>query len=62
MTDDARNLAVFVASSKDELAGQHPPRSAAPYQRWAERAAHRWPSLPSWDPPENSDAQPLRPA
>jgi len=56
--DHAGNLAVFVAPDEDELAGQHAPRPPAPYERWAEWAAHRWPSLPSWDPPNNSCAQP----
>lgn len=63
MTEDdhAGNLAVFQAPDEDELAGQHAPRPPAPYERWAAWAAERWPSLPSWDRPENSGAQPPGP-
>ena len=57
--DHADNLAVFMVPDEDELAGQHRPQP--PYGRWAEWAAHRWPSLHSWDTPLTSDVEPPGP-
>jgi len=60
--EEERRARFFQAPDEDELAGQHAPRPPAPYKRWAAWAAVRWPSLPSWDRPENSGAQAPGPA